>query len=83
MNSDNSTGNTEDAVYENLRPLMFSIAYRMVGSAGDAEDLVQEAFLRFHRETSSGTAIESPKAWLSTVTTRLAINFLQSARVRR
>jgi RNA polymerase sigma-70 factor (ECF subfamily) len=70
-------------VYENLRPLLFSIAYRMVGSASEAEDIVQEAFLRFHRESSEGTEIESPKAWLSTVTTRLAINHVQSARVRR
>src|SRR5918994_458389 len=72
-----------NAVYEELRPLLFSIAYRMVGSASEAEDIVQEAFLRFHRETSKGTDIESPKAWLSTVTTRLAINHVQSARVRR
>jgi RNA polymerase sigma factor (sigma-70 family) len=71
------------AVYEDLRPLLFSIAYRMVGSASEAEDIVQEAFLRFHRESSEGTKIESPKAWLSTVTTRLAINHVQSARVRR
>jgi RNA polymerase sigma-70 factor, ECF subfamily len=71
------------AVYEDLRPLLFSIAYRMVGSASEAEDIVQEAFLRFHRESSGGTKIESPKAWLSTVTTRLAINHVQSARVRR
>jgi RNA polymerase sigma-70 factor (ECF subfamily) len=55
----------------------------MVGSASEAEDIVQEAFLRFHRESSAGTDIESPKAWLSTVTTRLAINHVQSARVRR
>src|ERR687896_1606708 len=72
-----------NAVYEELRPLLFSIAYRMVSSASDAEDIVQEAFLRFHRESSRGTDIESPKAWLSTVTTRLAINHVQSARVRR
>jgi len=71
------------AVYEDLRPLLFSIAYRMVGSASEAEDIVQEAFLRFHRESSEGTEIESPKAWLSTVTTRLAINHVKSARVRR
>lgn len=73
----------DTSVYEDLRPLMFSIAYRMVGSASEAEDLVQEAFLRFHRETRAGKTIESPKAWLSTVTTRLAINHLESARVRR
>jgi RNA polymerase sigma-70 factor (ECF subfamily) len=70
-------------MYEELRPLLFSIAYRMVGSASEAEDIVQEAFLRFHKETSKGAEIESPKAWLSTVTTRLSINHLQSARVRR
>lgn len=70
-------------VYEDLRPLLFSIAYRMVGSSSEAEDIVQEAFLRFHRESSEGVDIESPKAWLSTVTTRLAINHVQSARVRR
>ena len=70
-------------MYAHLRPLLFSIAYRMVGSASEAEDIVQEAFLRYHRESTAGTEIDSPKAWLSTVTTRLAINHVQSARVRR
>jgi RNA polymerase sigma-70 factor (ECF subfamily) len=66
-----------------LRPLLFSIAYRMLGSATDAEDIVQEAFLRFHRETAAGTQVESPKSYLSAVTTRLCIDHLRSARVRR
>jgi RNA polymerase sigma-70 factor, ECF subfamily len=66
-----------------LRPLLFSIAYRMLGSASDAEDIVQEAFLRFHRETGAGTEVESPKSYLSAVTTRLCIDHLRSARVRR
>ena len=70
-------------VYDELRPLLFSIAYRMVGSVSEAEDIVQEAFLRFHSETREGASIDSPKAWLSTVTTRLSINHLRSARVRR
>jgi RNA polymerase sigma-70 factor, ECF subfamily len=70
-------------LYEELRPLMFSIAYRMVGSASDAEDIVQEAFLRFHRESGKGTAVDSPKAYLSAITTRLSIDHLRSARVRR
>jgi RNA polymerase sigma-70 factor (ECF subfamily) len=70
-------------VFEELRPLMFSIAYRMVGSASDAEDIVQEAFLRYHRESEAGTEVESPKAYLATVTTRLSIDHLRSARVRR
>ena len=70
-------------VYEELQPLMFSIAYRMLGSATEAEDIVQEAFLRFHKETSGGTEVNSAKAYLSAVTTRLSIDHLRSARVRR
>jgi RNA polymerase sigma-70 factor (ECF subfamily) len=70
-------------LYETLRPLMFSIAYRMLGSASDAEDIVQEAFLRFHRESVKGTEIESAQAYLSAITTRLSIDHLRSARVRR
>src|SRR3954447_16748211 len=55
----------------------------MVGSVSDAEDLVQEAFLRLHREEQEGADIESPKAFLTTVVTRLSIDHLRSARVRR
>lgn len=72
-----------DGVYVALRPLLLSIAYEMVGAVGEAEDIVQEAFLRFHREATGGAQIESPRAWLSTVTTRLAIDHVRSARVRR
>jgi RNA polymerase sigma-70 factor (TIGR02957 family) len=64
---------------EDLRPLMLSIAYRMVGSFSEAEDIVQEAFVRLHEAGE----VDSPKAWLSTVVTRLAIDHLRSARVRR
>jgi RNA polymerase sigma-70 factor, ECF subfamily len=78
-----TTMTTRTTVYQELRPLLFSIAYRMVGSTSDAEDIVQEAFLGFHRASRRGTDIASPKAWLTTVTTRLAINHVQSARVRR
>jgi RNA polymerase sigma-70 factor, ECF subfamily len=70
-------------VTDDLRPLLFSIAYRMVGRVSDAEDLVQEAFLRMHREQQEGTEIESPKAFLTTVITRLSIDHLRSARVQR
>ena len=70
-------------VYEELRPLMFSIAYRMVGSVSEAEAIVQEAFLRYHRATAEDEEIRSPKAYLSAITTRLAIDYLRSARVRR
>jgi RNA polymerase sigma-70 factor (ECF subfamily) len=69
--------------YVDLRPLLFSIAYRMLGSVTDAEDVVQEAFVRFQRAAAEDEAVESPKAWLSAVVTRLAIDQLRSARVRR
>lgn len=69
--------------YADLRPLMFSIAYRMLSSVSDAEDIVQESFLRYHRALSKGTVVESPKAFLAAVTTRLSIDHLRSARVRR
>src|SRR5262245_39947875 len=66
-------------VTPDLRPLLFSLAYRMVGVVGEAEDLVQEAYLRMHRAGD----VESPKAFLTTVVTRLAIDHQRSARVRR
>jgi RNA polymerase sigma-70 factor, ECF subfamily len=65
---------------EELRPYLFAIAYRMLGSVAEAEDVVQEAFLRYHE---SGAQPDSPKAYLATVTTRLAIDELRSARARR
>jgi RNA polymerase sigma-70 factor (ECF subfamily) len=71
------------ADYTEYRPLMFSIAYRMTGSISDAEDIVQEAFLRLTRALREGVSITAPKAYLATVTTRLAISHLRSARVRR
>jgi RNA polymerase sigma-70 factor, ECF subfamily len=66
-----------------LRPLLFSIAYRMLGSVSDAEDVVQEAWIRYQRTLDEGTEIGSPKAYLSAVVTRLAIDQLRSARARR
>ncbi len=72
-----------DLDLDELRPLMFSIAYRMTGSVGDAEDIVQEAVIRTYRAASQGTMVESPKAFVTTTTTRLAIDHLRSARVQR
>jgi RNA polymerase sigma-70 factor, ECF subfamily len=69
--------------YRELRPLLFSIAYRMLGSVSEAEDVVQEAFIRYQRAVREDTTVESPKAYLSAVVTRLAIDQLKSARVRR
>ncbi|MFJ9458496.1 RNA polymerase sigma factor SigJ [Kitasatospora sp. NPDC101447] len=65
------------------RPLLFSIAYGMTGSVGDAEDLVQDTFLGLTRADRAGTAVTDPKAYLTTTVTRLGINHLKSARVRR
>ena len=69
-----------DVTHDELRPLLFSVVYRMVGGVGEAEDLVQEAYLRLLR---SEEEVEAPKAFLTTVVTRLAIDHLRSARVRR
>jgi RNA polymerase sigma-70 factor (ECF subfamily) len=75
-----STAETGAAAY---RPLLFSIAYGMTGSVGDAEDIVQDAFVGLTRARRAGTTIADPKAYLTTAVTRLGINHLRSARVRR
>lgn len=69
--------------HDALRPLMFSIAYRMLGSVAEAEDVVQEAFLRLHSSSVTGRGAEHPEALAATITTRLAIDALRSARHRR
>ncbi|WP_225801062.1 RNA polymerase sigma-70 factor [Streptomyces sp. NK15101] len=66
--------------FEELRPLLFSIAYRILGSVSEAEDAVQETWLRYD---ASSTTPASPKAFLSATVTRVAIDVLRSARVRR
>jgi RNA polymerase sigma-70 factor (TIGR02957 family) len=72
-----------ERLLDELRPVAFAIAYRMLGSVSEAEDVVQEALLRVHQALDAGEQIASPRAFVATVTTRLAINELRSARVRR
>jgi RNA polymerase sigma-70 factor (TIGR02957 family) len=72
-----------ERLLDELRPVSFAIAYRMLGSVSEAEDLVQEALLRFNQAFQAGEQIASPRAFIATVTTRLAINELRSARARR
>jgi RNA polymerase sigma-70 factor (ECF subfamily) len=72
-----------ERLLDELRPVSFAIAYRMLGSVSEAEDVVQEALLRVHRSIEDGEQIASPRAYVATVTTRLAINELRSARARR
>ena len=69
--------------FDELRPSAFAIAYRMLGSVSEAEDVVQEGFFRLHRAREGGERIESPRAYLSTVVSRLSLDHLRSARVRR
>jgi RNA polymerase sigma-70 factor (ECF subfamily) len=73
----------EEHDLEQMRPVSFAIAYRMLGSVSEAEDVVQEALLRVHRAVADGEQIASPQAYVATITTRLAINELRSARARR
>ncbi|MBK6646551.1 MAG: sigma-70 family RNA polymerase sigma factor [Anaerolineales bacterium] len=68
-------------IFSQYRPLLFSIAYRMLGSVMEAEDVVQEAFLRWHN--AADTEIESPKSYLTAIVTRLCIDYLRLARVKR
>jgi RNA polymerase sigma-70 factor (TIGR02957 family) len=70
-------------LFEELRPGAFALAYRMLGSVSEAEDVVQEAFLRLHHVLREGERLASPRAYLSTIVTRLCIDQLRSARARR
>ncbi|MBG9390583.1 sigma-70 family RNA polymerase sigma factor [Caenimonas aquaedulcis] len=77
-----SSSSTE--LFSRLRPRLMAIGYRMLGSVQEAEDLVQDAWLRWHDEAESArAAVLVPEAWLVTVTTRMAIDRLRSAKLRR
>ena len=79
------TTGAEDAIrlatFDQYRGLLFSIAYRMLGTIADAEDMLQETFIRWHQ--SAGHDVRSPRAFLVTIISRLCMNHLQSARVQR
>jgi RNA polymerase sigma-70 factor (ECF subfamily) len=68
------------ATFTSLRPLLFSVAYRLLGRASDAEDVVQDAWLRY---ASCASDVRDPRSWLLQVVTRLSLDELRSARVRR
>ncbi len=72
-----------EELLQELQPVAFAIAYQMLGSVSDAEDVVQEALLRVHQALEGGEQIASPRGFVATVTTRLAIDELRSARARR
>lgn len=74
---------TDAEPFLEYRPLLFSIAYRMLGSASDAEDAVQETYLRWYRAQTSDEVIRNPKGWLTTTLSRICLDQLGSARVKR
>jgi RNA polymerase sigma-70 factor (ECF subfamily) len=74
---------TDSEPYLEHRSLLFAIAYRMLGSVADAEDAVQETYLRWRRAAERGEEIHSPKAWLTTTISRVCLDQLGSARVKR
>lgn len=78
MDTDQAAGVDE---FDGLRPLLFTVAYQLLGSASDAEDVVQDSYLRW-RETDHGR-VENPRAYLTTVVTRQALNHLRTVRRRR
>src|SRR5579885_260340 len=72
---------TRAQIFEQYRGLLFAIAYRMLGSAMEAEDMVQEAYLRF--EKAAETELQSTRAYLTTIITRLCLDYLKSAKTQR
>lgn len=74
---------SETEPFLSYRPLLFSIAYRMLSSVADAEDALQETWLRWHRAQDQGEEVRNPKAWLTTTLSRICLDQLGSARVKR
>lgn len=82
-NDDATAPQSATEPFLSYRPLLFSIAYRMLGSVADAEDALQETWLRWRRAQEQGEEIRSPKAWLTTTLSRICLDQLGSARVKR
>lgn len=72
---------SEDTAFTAARPRLFAIAYRMLGTRADAEDVLQDAWMRWHQADQS--ALQSAEAWLVTVVTRLSIDRLRAAKAER
>src|ERR1700732_5534230 len=83
LRRDAATGEDDDGLsaFAPVRPRLFGIAYRMLGSAAEAEDIVQDVWLRW--QSTNRSVVENPPAFLATTTTRLCINLAQSAQSRR
>src|SRR5947199_5463419 len=79
--SSDPEGSIRLATFDQYRSLLFSIAYRMLGSVADAEDMLQETFIRWQQSCEAN--VRSPRAYLVTIVSRLCIRQLQSARVQR
>jgi RNA polymerase sigma-70 factor (ECF subfamily) len=77
------TGEHDDGLsaFARVRPRLYGIAYRMLGSAAEAEDIVQDVWMRW--QSTNRSTVENPPAYLATTTTRLCINLAQSAHTRR
>lgn len=71
----------QTALFQRHRPRLFGLAYRMLGTPGDAEDVLHDAWLRWHAQDTA--ALDDPEAWLITVTTRIALDRLRRARTER
>lgn len=82
MNKARNASNTPAEIFEGHRAYLLGLAYRMIGSLMEAEDIVQEAYLRFQK-AAADAKIDNPRAYLTTITTRLCLDFLKSARAQR
>src|SRR6202047_1541317 len=80
LNAETSEHDDGLSAFAGVRPRLFGIAYRMLGSAAEAEDIVQDVWLRW--QSTNRKVVENPPAFLATTTTRLCINLAQSAHTR-